>query len=112
MRVLGKFGDPDVVLEGCFGHGRVGFGEQCGGLCFGIFEDPARGSDRGSQDQPRCMWSFWLGYLHSLTIAQEDELIERTKELLEDNADQVMQLMIQYAQSSRTYRVISLMVHC
>lgn len=27
----------------------------------------------------------------------------RTKELLEDNAEQVMQLMIQYAQSSRTY---------
>lgn len=34
---------------------------------------------------------------------QEEELIERTKELLEDNAEQVMQLMIQYAQSSRTY---------
>ncbi|KAI2788206.1 hypothetical protein POX_e06219 [Penicillium oxalicum] len=30
----------------------------------------------------------------------EDELIERTKELLEDNAEQVMQLLIQYAQSS------------
>ncbi|KAJ5661499.1 uncharacterized protein N7477_009115, partial [Penicillium maclennaniae] len=30
----------------------------------------------------------------------EDELLDRTKELLEDNADQVMQLMIQYAQSS------------
>lgn len=35
-------------------------------------------------------------------VAQEDELIDRTKELLEDNAEQVMQLMIQYAQSSRT----------
>lgn len=33
---------------------------------------------------------------------QEDELIDRTKELLEDNAEQVMQLLIQYAQSSRT----------
>lgn len=33
--------------------------------------------------------------------AQEDELIDRTRELLEDNAEQVMQLMIQYAQSSR-----------
>ncbi|KAJ5610005.1 hypothetical protein N7510_006724 [Penicillium lagena] len=32
----------------------------------------------------------------------EDELSVRTKELLEDNADQVMQLMIQYAQSSQT----------
>ncbi|KGO67940.1 Armadillo-like helical [Penicillium italicum] len=30
----------------------------------------------------------------------EDELFVRTKELLEDNAEQVMQLMIQYAQSS------------
>ncbi|KAJ5126347.1 uncharacterized protein N7443_009391 [Penicillium atrosanguineum] len=30
----------------------------------------------------------------------EDELLDRTKELLEDNAEQVMQLMIQYAQSS------------
>ncbi|KXG52428.1 Armadillo-like helical [Penicillium griseofulvum] len=30
----------------------------------------------------------------------EDELFARTKELLEDNAEQVMQLMIQYAQSS------------
>ncbi|CAI7571531.1 hypothetical protein PCG10_002552 [Penicillium crustosum] len=30
----------------------------------------------------------------------EDELFMRTKELLEDNAEQVMQLMIQYAQSS------------
>ncbi|KAJ5927896.1 hypothetical protein N7466_006852 [Penicillium verhagenii] len=32
----------------------------------------------------------------------EDELLSRTKELLEDNAEQVMQLMIQYAQSSPT----------
>ncbi|KAJ5220709.1 uncharacterized protein N7469_009596 [Penicillium citrinum] len=32
----------------------------------------------------------------------EDELIQRTKELLEDNAEQVMQLMIGYAQSSPT----------
>ncbi|KAJ6171302.1 hypothetical protein N7470_000369 [Penicillium chermesinum] len=31
---------------------------------------------------------------------QEDDLIERTKELLEDNAEHVMQLLIQYAQSS------------
>lgn len=38
----------------------------------------------------------------SANTAQEDELIDRTKELLEDNAEQVMQLMIQYAQSSRT----------
>ncbi|KAJ5320594.1 hypothetical protein N7508_000877 [Penicillium antarcticum] len=30
----------------------------------------------------------------------EDELLGRTKELLEDNAEQVMQLMIQYSQSS------------
>lgn len=37
---------------------------------------------------------------------QEDELIGRTKELLEDNAEQVMQLMIQYAQSSRTYAAL------
>ncbi|KAJ5693440.1 hypothetical protein N7462_002863 [Penicillium macrosclerotiorum] len=39
----------------------------------------------------------------TLTTAQtnqEDELIDRTKELLEDNAEQVMQLMIGYAQSS------------
>lgn len=34
-------------------------------------------------------------------VWQEDELIARTKELLEDNTDQVMQLLIQYAQSSR-----------
>ncbi|KAJ5217082.1 hypothetical protein N7468_010090 [Penicillium chermesinum] len=33
---------------------------------------------------------------------QEDDLIERTKELLEDNAEHVMQLLIQYAQSSDT----------
>ncbi|PLN85021.1 mRNA transport regulator [Aspergillus taichungensis] len=32
----------------------------------------------------------------------EDDLITRTKELLEDNADQVMQLLIQYSQSSPT----------
>ncbi|KAJ5216579.1 uncharacterized protein N7498_002986 [Penicillium cinerascens] len=32
----------------------------------------------------------------------EDELLDRTKELLQDNAEQVMQLMIQYAQSSPT----------
>ncbi|KAJ5756966.1 uncharacterized protein N7511_007148 [Penicillium nucicola] len=32
----------------------------------------------------------------------EDELLGRTKELLEDNAEQVMQLMIQYSQSSPT----------
>ncbi|KAI9930223.1 hypothetical protein ASPWEDRAFT_100894 [Aspergillus wentii DTO 134E9] len=32
----------------------------------------------------------------------EDELIMRTKELLEDNAEQVMHLLIQYAQSSPT----------
>ncbi|KAJ5577526.1 uncharacterized protein N7459_006490 [Penicillium hispanicum] len=32
----------------------------------------------------------------------EDDLIARTKELLEDNAEQVMQLLIQYAQSSPT----------
>ncbi|KAJ5888985.1 hypothetical protein N7495_009026 [Penicillium taxi] len=32
----------------------------------------------------------------------EDELIERTRELLEDNAEQVLQLMIQYSQSSPT----------
>ncbi|KAJ6013020.1 hypothetical protein N7522_003375 [Penicillium canescens] len=32
----------------------------------------------------------------------EDELLVRTKELLEDNAEQVMQLMIQYSQSSPT----------
>ncbi|KAJ5095055.1 hypothetical protein N7532_007346 [Penicillium argentinense] len=32
----------------------------------------------------------------------EDELLQRTKELLEDNAEQVMQLMIGYAQSSPT----------
>ncbi|KAJ5792075.1 uncharacterized protein N7503_008053 [Penicillium pulvis] len=30
----------------------------------------------------------------------EDELLSRTKELLEDNAEQVMQVMIQYSQSS------------
>ena len=30
-------------------------------------------------------------------------MITRTKELLEDNADQVMQLLIQYSQSSRMY---------
>ncbi|BAE55524.1 unnamed protein product [Aspergillus oryzae RIB40] len=33
----------------------------------------------------------------------EDDLILRTKELLEDNAEQVMHLLIQYAQSSRMY---------
>jgi len=38
-----------------------------------------------------------------LTSSQEDELLDRTKELLQDNAEQVMQLMIQYAQSSREY---------
>ncbi|KAJ5541906.1 hypothetical protein N7535_004325 [Penicillium sp. DV-2018c] len=32
----------------------------------------------------------------------EDELLSRTKELLEDNAEQVLQLMIQYSQSSPT----------
>ena len=36
----------------------------------------------------------------SLIIVQEDELRARTKELLEDNAAQVLQLLVQYAQSS------------
>lgn len=45
---------------------------------------------------------FPVIYPGGANAAQEDELIDRTRELLEDNAEQVMQLMIQYAQSSRT----------
>jgi hypothetical protein len=35
-----------------------------------------------------------------LMNVQEDELRARTKELLEDNATHVLQLLIQYSQSS------------
>lgn len=41
MCVLGKFGDSDDRMEGRFGHRRLGIGQQCGGLCAGVFEDLA-----------------------------------------------------------------------
>lgn len=39
--MLGKSGDSDACVEGCFGDRRLGIGQHCGGLRAGVFENLA-----------------------------------------------------------------------
>lgn len=117
----GKSCHSDDYVEGCVGYSGIDIREQCGRLRPGIFESSPRGSDRGSQNQPECMFERSTIQLFNLrlrgirtsvrfdrkiesltrqTKKQEEELEKRTQELLDDNAQKVKHLLTQYSQSS------------
>ena len=81
-------------------------------MCLGVLEGPSGGGHRGTEGHVEREWARLMDHMDLvLIVVQEDELRARTKELLEDNATQVLQLLIQYSQSSGKYRLVEFFFH-